>query len=185
MSLFISEVLPNPKGNDRGAEWIELGNDGSASAALSGWTIKDASGKAFQLRGEISQGGFFVIGGTDLGLSLNNGEEILTLLDPAGSARDVVSWAAAPEGESFARSPVELLRDFTGRSGTTFMWTKLLTPGEANSVENTMFEERLALTEEGALVSTGGMGVALGLALTVGLAAVFLAQYFFRQLHAQ
>ncbi|MBI2036783.1 MAG: lamin tail domain-containing protein [Candidatus Liptonbacteria bacterium] len=168
---FISEVLPNPKGSDRGAEWIELGNDGPAPAALSGWTLKDASGKVFQLRGEVSQDGFLVVSGTDLGLSLNNGEETLTLLDPAGSVRDVVSWTAAPEGESFVRS------------GTAFLWTARPTPGEANRVESTMFEDRIALKEEGLLASSGGMGAALGLSLIAGLAAVFLAQYFFRHLN--
>jgi len=31
---IISEVLPNPKGNDRGGEWIELGNDGRKIVAV-------------------------------------------------------------------------------------------------------------------------------------------------------
>lgn len=173
---FISEVLPNPKGSDRGAEWIEFGNADPAPAALGGWTLADASGKTLLLRGEVSPNGFLVVSGTDLGLSLNNGEETLTLLDPAGVVRDSVSWTAAPEGESFARN------------GSVFMWTKLLTPGEANRVLSTMFEERLALKGEGALVNAGlpghgGMSVALGLSLAVGLAAVFLAQYFFRHLN--
>lgn len=168
---FISEVLPNPKGSDRGAEWIELGNDGPAPAALGGWTLKDASGKVLRLRGEVSPNGFFVVSGTDLGLSLNNGEETLTLLDPAGSARDVISWTAAPEGESFARN------------GETFAWTAFLTPGRANRIESTMFENRFSLAQEGALVGASGMGTALGLALVAGCAAVFLTQYFFRHLN--
>lgn len=176
--VLISEVLPNPKGSDRGAEWVELSNGGSAPVALGGWTLKDASGKALQLRGEVLPNGFLVIGGTDLGLALNNDEETLTLLDPAGDVRDSVSWTAAPEGESFARS------------GAAFLWTALPTPGEANRVENTMFESRLLLAQEGALLGAGlpgqgGMGAALGLALVAGCTAVFLAQYLFRHLNAE
>ena len=31
---FISETLPNPKGSDQGAEWVELGNNGAEAVSL-------------------------------------------------------------------------------------------------------------------------------------------------------
>lgn len=148
-------------------------NDGPAPAALGGWTLADASGKVLPLRGEITPNGFLVIGGTGLGLSLNNGEETLVLADPAGVVRDRVSWTAAPEGESFART------------GSVFAWTKLPTPGETNQVLSTMFEKRLLLAHERALVDASDMGTALGLALALGIVAAFLASYLFRHLNAK
>ena len=103
--------------------------------------------------------------GPDLGLSLNNAEETLILLDPKGTAADTISWSAAPEGESFARD----------RSG--FMWTQLLTPGAANRVEGAMFEDRLLLAREGTLVGASGISAVFGIALVLGLAAAFFAQH--------
>ncbi|OGY97463.1 MAG: hypothetical protein A2128_00390 [Candidatus Liptonbacteria bacterium GWC1_60_9] len=162
---FISEILPNPKGSDQGAEWVELGNNGAEAVSLAGWTLRDASGKRMALRGEIAPGGYRVFEGPDLGLSLNNAEETLILLDPKGTAADTISWSAAPEGESFARD----------RSG--FMWTQLLTPGAANRVEGAMFEDRLLLAREGTLVGASGISAVFGIALVLGLAAAFFAQH--------
>lgn len=42
--LVITEVLANPIGVEPAQEWVEIYNDGLASAALSGWTFEDISG---------------------------------------------------------------------------------------------------------------------------------------------
>ena len=48
--VLISEFLPNPPGKDADGEWIELLTRNQA-VDLSGWVLKDASGKSFSLDG--------------------------------------------------------------------------------------------------------------------------------------
>jgi hypothetical protein len=168
--LFISEVLPNPVGNDKGMEWVELANNSETSINLSGFALQDASGKLQKLQGEIAPHGFFVVGlkgkgNLDLNLSLNNSEEALVLLSPSQMVLDSVKWSAAPEGESFARN------------GSTFLWTKVLTPGAPNSIQSALFENRL-LSQNTAVVSgTLSIETALFLAVFFGIGAVVLGRF--------
>lgn len=105
--IVFSEVLPNPVGDDEVGEYFVLRNDGDADADLSGWSIRDASGRAFAPQG-VAVGGnatrtFIAL---ETNLQLNNGHEQLSLVRPDGSVGDSVGYDATNhEGGRYVRTP--------------------------------------------------------------------------------
>jgi hypothetical protein len=119
--MYISELLPNPKGKDSDGEFIEIGNEKKEPALLAGWKLRDKSGKTATLGGSIEGGGYRVFTAKQTKISLNQSNEVISLLGPAGDIVDRVSYvAAAPEGSSYARK------------GESFFFTPIATPGAAN-----------------------------------------------------
>ncbi|MBP6855616.1 MAG: lamin tail domain-containing protein [Candidatus Pacebacteria bacterium] len=92
--VIISEVLPNPLGTDAKNEWIELYNEGARAISLSGWSIKDKSGKSsvFQEGDIIESKSFLVIKGGDMRISLNNDGDALFLYDDQNNICDVFEY---------------------------------------------------------------------------------------------
>ncbi|PIR88267.1 MAG: hypothetical protein COU10_00130 [Candidatus Harrisonbacteria bacterium CG10_big_fil_rev_8_21_14_0_10_45_28] len=100
--IRISEVLPNPVGADKGGEYIILVNDGSESQSLAGWKIKDKSGKEFSLSGYVIEAGEGLkFSDLTSKLVLNNSEEVVELLNPAGEVVDSLSYSGQAQ-EGFA-----------------------------------------------------------------------------------
>ena len=94
MSVYISELFPNPAGKDTGNEWIEICNDGVQSQSLIGWKLKDASTKSFTIStSSIAPQSCVVFGNTETKISLNNDKETLSLFDTGGNLVDEVSYA--------------------------------------------------------------------------------------------
>ncbi len=123
--MLINEFLPNPIGKDTEEEWIELFNNSQEAVDLSGWQIKDASGKAFFLKNKIGPGQYFVLDYKTTKISLNNNAETLFLYDQKGNLIDKAEFAgAAPEGKSLIRQNGQ------------FIFTDKPTPGKANALEN-------------------------------------------------
>ena len=92
--IRISEVLPNPAGNDRDGEYIILVNDGEEKQSLAGWKIKDKSGKEFLLSGysiEAGEGLRFPFSVSKL--TLNNSDEEIELLNPASEVVDRLTYS--------------------------------------------------------------------------------------------
>jgi DNA/RNA endonuclease YhcR with UshA esterase domain len=119
-SVRLSELLPNPIGTDADGEFIELENTASDPVDLTGWTLTDASGTKFQLKGNIGAGSFLAIPFSETKITLNNSAESITLMDPNLQTHDEISYADAPEGESWARD------------GDDWRWSLQPTPGAAN-----------------------------------------------------
>lgn len=83
-TVFINEVLPNPKEKSDAGEFIELYNPSASPIDVSGWEIHDASatGKyAFPDGTSIASLGYLVVTDQDFSLSLNNSSETLSLWD--------------------------------------------------------------------------------------------------------
>jgi hypothetical protein len=101
--IKITEVLPNPKGADKGGEYIVLFNNSSQTIQLAGWRLKDASGKSADLsRYVISGGGQLKLTNTQTGISLNNSSESVALINPAGTIADFFAYnTQAAEGVPF------------------------------------------------------------------------------------
>lgn len=59
-SVIINEVLANGL-NDPNSEWVELFNNGSAYANLTGWGISETSSSNFTLSGTISSKGYVIL----------------------------------------------------------------------------------------------------------------------------
>ena len=108
--LYISEWLPNPAGNDAQGEWVELGNSGTASVSLKGWTIGTGGEKHYALSGSVDSRGFLLVRREEAKFTLKNTDGELLLYDKQGSIADRVSFlGTAPEGKSANREGATLL----------------------------------------------------------------------------
>jgi hypothetical protein len=98
--MIIKEFLPNPVGNDKEGEYIKLLNDGSLRVNLSGWSVKDASGKIFKLSGFLDAGEELILPYSQTKIVLNNNGERVLLYDASGNLVDELSYSGqAKEGE--------------------------------------------------------------------------------------
>ena len=151
--LLLSELLPDPQGKDGEGEFVELFNAGSEEVSLSGWKIRDASGRSVTLSGTIAPGAFLAVFARDTTLpSLNNGGDVVELLDPNGVRRDGVSYGENAEGFVLVRTDDD-----------EWTWSGTATPGAANVVTNIAENEK-----EGS-----GGGFTSLLAAPLGVAARF------------
>lgn len=115
----ISEILPNPVGQDTGNEWFELANRGSEPVNLFGWVVVVGNNFfEFEENIELAPGEFRVFRGL---LSLRNSASQFTLLDFDGTVVDSLNYPDLSEGVAFART-----------SRGEFAKTKLPTPNHAN-----------------------------------------------------
>ena len=113
----INEVLPNPSGDEKIEEWIEIYNPSEIEINLSGYLLEDKAGHQMLLDEGlvgmsllIKPNGFIVIYRNGSKLSLNNtGEEIIylykdieksELLDSFSYSGSVIdrSWGRVPDG---------------------------------------------------------------------------------------
>jgi len=172
--MIISEFLPNPIGKDTEGEWIELFNNSQEAVDLSGWQIKDASGKAFFLKNKIGPGQYSVLDYKTTKISLNNNAETLFLYDQKGNLIDKVEFAAAaPEGKSLI-----------SQNGQ-FIFTNEPTPGKTNKTnfvatqkENLVSEDTFAKVSTGPLnrtdINLTNLFIGLFLALVLAFVFVFI-----------
>ena len=131
--ILINELVPNPAGDERAGEYIELFNPGRVAVNLHGWVLGDASASGrytFPAGHTIAPRGFVVVPRAQFGFALNNSNETVTLWAPGAQERlvvDRVHYArSAPEGASLNRTP-------DGR----YRWSRHRTPGAVN-VLNTL-----------------------------------------------
>lgn len=125
--VLISEFFPNPAGKDTDGEWIELFNSGAEPADLSGWALKDASGKGFSLDGyRIAPFDYLVLDSKTTKIGLNNGGETLFLFR-SGDLQDKAEFiGTAGEGISVSRKIGE-----NGLGGEV-VFSSVSTPGRKN-----------------------------------------------------
>jgi len=97
--VYFREVLPNPAGEDASGEWIKIVNTGETKVDLTGWSIKDASGKLYVLKTAIDGKTELTLGRSVTGITLNNGAESLTLLNEKGETVDTLSYTSASDDE--------------------------------------------------------------------------------------
>lgn len=107
--VIIKEVLPNPTGKDTAGEWIKIFNDGASSVNLSGWSLKDTSGK------KITFGNETILPNQELKLpysatriNLNNDGDIITLWNAAGEKVDEITYGQVSEEEIVISSKIAL-----------------------------------------------------------------------------
>jgi len=104
LTLLINEVAWAGTAASTSDEWIELYNPGSSPVNLAGWILKtDDNSPTIALTGTIPAGGYFLLERTDDTTvsditadliytgELNNSNEILRLLDPAGGLVDTAN----------------------------------------------------------------------------------------------
>lgn len=120
----LNEILPNPEGDESG-EFIELYNAGKQDVDLQFWSLQDKSkAYTFSEKTIIKPGDYFVVKKKIFTFSINNSDEEISLLDPAGNIVDVMSFQKSKEGVSL------------GYDGTSWRACKKPTPGEDNIFNN-------------------------------------------------
>ncbi len=140
--IFLSEVLPNPEGDDLEKEFIELKNENDFDVDLEGYQLKDESQRIFTISSKvfsstkIPKKGFFVLWRKETKIALNNsGKESVYLFCPDYTLVDQVSFdASQKEGASFAK-------DEKGN----WLWTKKVTPGKENEFERLNFPPKIVV----------------------------------------
>ncbi|RJO58879.1 PKD domain-containing protein [Candidatus Parcubacteria bacterium] len=123
-SVLISEIFPNPKGDDAKSEFIELFNFGETAVNLKDWKLEDTSKGAYVLPEiALASNGWLVIKRSDSGIALNNsGGETVNLITPDGAIVASAHYPeSAPENQTYA------LID------KTWVWSGKPTPGAENS----------------------------------------------------
>jgi len=101
-AIRLSELVPNPIGEDAGAEWFELRNIGSTPIDLFGWQVTvGASSYLFEDATVLAAGEFRAFIGL---LSIRNSGGTLQLFDPDGQLMDSIAYPSMEEGMSYARS---------------------------------------------------------------------------------
>ncbi|TAN56994.1 hypothetical protein EPN15_05675 [Patescibacteria group bacterium] len=102
--IKLSELMPNPAGDDADGEWIELYNGGDKDIDLAGGSLSDASGKAYTIpkNTNIAAKSHKVFYRKLTGIVLNNDQDAIDLKDSSGKKIDSVSYADGAEGKSYA-----------------------------------------------------------------------------------
>lgn len=103
--VVISEILPNPLGDDDAlkpyGEWIELNNkDNESSISVEGWNISDSDNNKITITSArvttnttLSAGGWLAVyRNGDSYFTLNDDADTITLIDNTGVIQDMVSY---------------------------------------------------------------------------------------------
>ncbi|OGY93301.1 MAG: hypothetical protein A2406_00930 [Candidatus Komeilibacteria bacterium RIFOXYC1_FULL_37_11] len=103
--LIISEFIPNPVGSDDG-EWIEIYNASDQPVDLFAWQIDDQDGGSrpweFSTSTVVLAKDFLLLNRKDIKLTLNNDQDAVRLLTPAGDIWQEVKYEKIPEGQAYA-----------------------------------------------------------------------------------
>lgn len=103
--VVMSQVLPNPTGDDTESEWIELENISSSTASLNGYSLSDGYGSvsSFSLDGlSIPAHAYLTLFRPDTGIVLNNDTEKVILKDSSGGVIETGIMSKSPEGKAYA-----------------------------------------------------------------------------------
>jgi len=123
-NLQITELLPNPEGEDSENEWIEIFNNNDKEINLSGLFLDDIDGgsKAFALEGfKIKTKEYLIFQSSTTKITLNQSNDSARLITEDGQIIDEVFYKdTAEEGFSYA-----LIND-------EWIWTDTQTPAEEN-----------------------------------------------------
>ena len=174
--IFINEWLPNPTGNDLKGEFIELFNNDNTSVDLSGWKIGIPEKKGFSLNGYgIVGDSYLLLKRSETKIALKNSDASLVLYDPAGKIVDRSAFVgAAPERQSFSRI------NYGTDPSQHFVFAEP-TPGGANNLT-----ANIQITDNHyplniPLNPSPGVGTAIFMALSVGIALAGIMVYALKQ----
>lgn len=145
--IAINEFELNPKGTDKGMEWIELYNPSSSDVKIGGWRLVDSYYRktvTLPRDAAISPGGYIIVIWTNSSL-INSRAVSLTLYDLSGMAVDSTSgctdeedddlvWARVPDGRDLDSDLDWTFQESTGGSSNGGIGYDLY-PGESISLE--------------------------------------------------
>lgn len=129
--IALSEVYPAPDSDQE--EFIELVNTGDAAVNLLGWSVSDASGKAYTISEDdlvsttISADDYLVLPQSVTKIYLNNSDDIVQLHQPDGTLLDSTNYSASKTGWSWSL--------IANKGQTEWQWTLQPTEGKENSLQ--------------------------------------------------
>lgn len=156
-----SEIMPVPEAGEK--EWIELVNLATETQDFFGWSVQDASGQTAIVDSHLTVGSRAYLllseaplsascGGPSVQLnlpSLNNGDELLYLIDPLGQHQDSLRYSLSdhPVGRSLERM------QWSTPAADGSNWSSSVhihghTAGCENSLHHTSISKQLAITLE-------------------------------------
>lgn len=99
-TISIISLLADPIGSDRDLEQVELRNNHTASVDLTGWLLRDESGRVWSLTslGTVDSGDTATIIRGAMAMTLNNGGDTIQVVDAAGAVVNEVTYGAASTG---------------------------------------------------------------------------------------
>ncbi len=137
-SIIISEVFPNPGGDDIN-EFIEIYNPNDYDINITNWKIKDLSKSSYSLSGAIGSKNYLLISREDSKIALNNSNEEIFIYDCGESSITSLKYDKSYENKSYSYN----------LATKEYFWTASTTPGEENIFENkegVVNQERFAST---------------------------------------
>ena len=131
--IVISEIYPNPIGNDNreeNYEWIEIYNNSDSKVNLKGWRIDDIlnkGSKPYLIIEDIviNPRNFVVFQNSQTKIVLNNSGDEINILWPDETVVDNLKYGKSKEGYSY-----------NWVSSDSWDWSKKTTPGNNNIVGN-------------------------------------------------
>jgi competence protein ComEC len=99
-TMVIESLLPDPVGPDEQSEEVTLKNKATRAISLSGWTLRDRSGRTWALTGlgTLAPGNSKTIKRNGMPMSLNNAGDEIELLDAGNSVHDKFEYTGSTEG---------------------------------------------------------------------------------------
>ncbi len=132
-NIQINEIYPNPNPEQSESidEYIELFNPNDFPVDISGWLLKDSSGKTYIIKNtSIEAKGFLSFNSGETNISLNNTGDVVELYSPNSELKDQTQdYGDAKEGLSW------------GLVNGEWAWNNSTTPGATNS---TIYIETIA-----------------------------------------
>jgi len=138
--LEITEIFPNPEGDDKEGEFIEIFNPENFSIDLSGWSLDDSEGGSspFVFKNTfIEANSYLAISRSDSGIVLNNSFDSARIINPDGTVVNKKSYTKAKDDTAF------ILND-----DGQWVWDKNISPGEKNSIEKEKFSETTKIKQQ-------------------------------------
>lgn len=99
-SITIRSILANPAGSENQNESITFVNTGQSPVDLTGWTVRDITGRTWKLDagGVVQPGQAVEVKRAGQRMALNNSGDTVDLINPQGGVVLRVSYRSAPEG---------------------------------------------------------------------------------------
>ena len=131
--IRISEFVPNPEGDDKEGEWIELENILDQNVDLCGWFIDDENGGSnpYSLDAyRIAAKQFLTLRRSDTNITLNNTKDKVRLFAGHNDIIEEVIYEKSYDGKCYARNKED-----------KFEWTGVCTAGISNRFDSLEISE--------------------------------------------
>jgi len=121
--IWINEIMPNPEGVDKNAEWIELVSREEEKVDLEGWCFCNQSNQNFKLDGiEIESDEILKVEIKESSFSIKNSDGWVGLKNPNQEIVDKVEY--------FESASVDV--SYNKKQDDFWEWSVFITPGEEN-----------------------------------------------------